>query len=86
MSSLPLPWTKHLKGKEKEDFESLLRNSTRVLSRFRDLITEREADITRQETSLETYKDTGWPYLQAHLNGRKAELQELKKLLEFLKN
>lgn len=84
MGKLPLIWTKHLKQEKREDFEKLLRNSSIVLSRLKEILLEKEASLTTQEMSTECYKDSGWPYLQAHLNGRKAEIKELKALLDFI--
>jgi hypothetical protein len=86
VAKLPLTWTKHLREPtQRESFEAVLRNSTQVLSRLQQIITEKEDSLSSTEASLETYKDAGWPYLQAHINGRKAELRELKALLDFIK-
>jgi hypothetical protein len=86
LSKLPLTWTKHLREPtQRENFEAVLRNSTLALTRLHQIITEKEESLSSTEASLETYKDAGWPYLQAHINGRKAELKELKALLDFIK-
>jgi hypothetical protein len=77
-------WTKHLKDEDRrKDFESLLRNTVTVLSRLREIINEKEASLLKEEAARETYS-AGYPYLQAHLNGRKAELKELRELLSFI--
>jgi hypothetical protein len=87
LSKLPLVWTKHIKEPEKrEDFEKLLRNSTTVLSRLQDILQEKEASLTSAEQSPETYRAAGYPYLQAHMNGRRAELREIQALLNFIGN
>lgn len=77
-------WTKHLKDDARKDFEALLRNSVTLLSRLTQIINEKEQTLTKEELSLESYRDASWPYLQAHINGRKAELKELRELLSFI--
>lgn len=77
-------WTQHLPPEEKEDFEKLIGYSTRVLSRVKQMIEIRERDILSLETKQEEYHNPSWAYKQAHLNGRKAELKELKELFNFL--
>lgn len=82
---LPLVWTKHLKGaKEKEDFESLLRNSTRVLTRLKEIIEEKENDLASSAMKLEDYESPSWAYKEAHRHGRQAELKALKDLIDFV--
>lgn len=82
---LPLVWTKHLKtAKEKENFESLLRNSTQVLSRLKQIIEERETDLAATQTKLEDYDSPSWAFKEAHRHGRQAELKTLKELIDFI--
>jgi hypothetical protein len=78
-----LDWTRHLKNdEEKKSFEAALRNS-HLLNRLRDLLSEREKALTSKELSTQIYDSPSWPYLQAHINGKKEELLYLHKLLNF---
>lgn len=76
-------WCKKLKGKEKEDFETYVRNATQIVERLRDIIREREEEIGKSETS-DDYESGSWAYKQAHRNGRKEELNALKTLTAHL--
>jgi hypothetical protein len=78
-------WTKHLKNaKEKEEFESLLRNSTRVLTRLREIIEEKETDLASSQTKIEDYDSPSWAFKEAHRHGRQAELKFLKEIIDFI--
>jgi hypothetical protein len=83
--SLSLAWTKHLSNdKEKEDFGSLVRNSTQVLSRLKAILEEELESQLKQETTLSDFSDPNWPYKQAFRNGSKATLNKLKDLFNYL--
>lgn len=86
MSQLKSVWTKHLKGEDKENFEKLLRNSTTVLSRLRDILKERDAEIRRAELSVEDFSLVGWDYRAAFRTGQKSALAEIESLLQFIEN
>lgn len=80
---ISLEWTKHLKTeKQQEEFRQLLLSSRQVLGRLYDLLEEKEESLTKEEISPENY-DAGYPFRQAHQNGRRHELTKLIKLLEF---
>lgn len=83
---LPLEWTKNLKtDQEKQDFESLLRNSTRVMSRLRSILDDWEKELTQREYAPNDYDSPAWGYKQAHRNGERSRIKKLKDLLSFLK-
>lgn len=83
--SLSLAWTKHLTTpKERKDFESLVRNSTLVLSRMKAILQEELETQLKQETTTSDFEDPNWPYKQAFRNGTKASLHKLKDLFNFL--
>lgn len=86
-SGVPLIWTKHLNssGKEaQEAFEKTLRNSTLVLNRLRQILDERENSINQQEFSISDYDSNSWHYKQAHRNGQRSMLKEIKDLIKFI--
>jgi len=81
---IPIQWiaNKANDPKAKEAFEEALRNSTLVLTRLREILDEKDREIDKYEFSLSSYTE-GWPYAQSHMNGRRAMLLEIKKLLTF---
>lgn len=75
-------WTKHLKDqKEKKEFESVVRSSSFLLSRLRDLLSEYEREIDLSETKLDVYDSPSWSHKQAHQNGRRQAYRKIKELL-----
>lgn len=77
-------WVRHLKtDKEKKEFLELLLSSRQVLSRLLELVREKKGQIDRTEIDPKTY-DAGYAFLQSHLNGKRAGLTEIEKLVEFI--
>lgn len=84
--ALPLPWVRHLRDQESKDkFEQSVRASVTALSRLYDLLEETEGSITKQETTIDDFASTDWAFKQAFRNGQKAQIKELKQLLQFIK-
>lgn len=77
-------WTQGLRGEEKEEFESLVRNNVLLLEKLRQIIENEELRIYNSEGDEVSYKDNDWAYLQAHRNGQKQMLRFLKKLTDHL--
>ena len=84
MSKLSTLWCRHLPKTDKADFESTVRNSTAVLNRLEAILQEYEAKIFQDESTEESY-GSGWQYLQAHRNGKKDLLRQLRGLTKHLK-
>lgn len=83
---LPAPWVRHLKDQEsREKFEQSVRASVTALSRLYDLLGEQERDLLAQETSVDDFLNSDWAFKQAFRNGRKAQIREMKALLEAIK-
>ncbi len=79
---IPIQWTANIANKDtKESFEDLLRNSTKILDRLVQMCEERERSLDRIDFSLSSYDNPNWENKQAHINGRRAELQALKQLI-----
>jgi hypothetical protein len=74
-------WTRHLHSEQKDDFARTIRSSTVALNRLRDLVSEYENELDRIELKLDTYDTPSWAYKQAHINGRRQELQRIKSLV-----
>lgn len=78
---LPMAWTTNVKDDAKAELEQLIRNSTTVLSRFRDIILERLEALERTEMSSDFF-DKPNPTSRFEFNlGRKKELHDLLRLL-----
>lgn len=83
--ALSVEWTKHLKTQEEKDkFASLVVNNRLLLGRLLDLLDEKLDTIERAESNQETYQNPAYASWQAHQNGRRASLKDIRRLLEFL--
>lgn len=82
---LPVDWVKHLPTEERKKFEDVVRNDTLVLGRLADILEEKLIGLENREASLLDYENPSWAYRQAHMNGLKAGLTNVLKLLAFLK-
>lgn len=73
-------WTKHLTGDAKTQAEKEIRNSVFVVNRIKELIKEYDTDLYRTETNPATYDSPSWACKQAHINGRRQELNRFLQL------
>jgi hypothetical protein len=64
-----------------DDAKNAIVSANSVLSRLSEIIHEALASIESQEISPDFYTRPGWDYQQAYLNGRKAGLKEIDRLL-----
>jgi len=76
-------WTSNIANNpiEKEEFIKYLYNNQRLLSRLKQIIESKEEALEHIISSLSSYEDPSWGYKQAHVNGRKAALEEIKQLI-----
>lgn len=85
MKTLPLEWFKHLQSPaEKKELEQAIRHDTYVLGRLLAIVDEKLENVSKSEVSYSDYENPSWAYKQAHLNGVKHGLTEVRKLLAFL--
>lgn len=84
--SLSLEWTKGLEGKDKTDMQETIRHSTIVLTQLIRVIDDKLDSIDRVEVDIHTYEDPAYAYKQAHINGKRASLEEIRRLLDFLES
>lgn len=82
--NLSLEWTKGLAGKEKEDMDVVVRHSTLVLQRLLYIIDDKLSVLERKENDFSTYENPAYATIQGHINGKRASLQEIRRLLEFI--
>jgi hypothetical protein len=76
-------WTSGLDDNAKQDFEQMAKASSPVLQRAIEIIEAREQELDQEEYNTEGFGSPSWPYLQAALVGRRAELRSLKQLLSL---
>lgn len=77
-------WVKNIDDqKDRDDFESILRNSTFLLDRLRAILAEWENDVYSADRSKKQYETANWEELQAHRNGNLETILKLKDLLSF---
>ena len=80
-----MDWLRHLQDPQaRTDFEELLRNSTTVLTRLRDILDEKDRQLTTSEFSTEEFSNPSWAYKEANRIGRRSQLKEIKDLLRFI--
>lgn len=79
-------WVKHLPrgSKEYEEFKSLVKNSTQILTRMDEILRDQEEAIDKVELSEKQYSTPNWDVLQAHRNGRKEQINNIRALLQHL--
>lgn len=83
--ALSLSWTKHLKDEtQKQNFEDLVRNSTIVLGRLREVLLEQRDELSRKELTEKDFDVPNWSERQAFRNGDRARLEKVLNLLEFI--
>jgi hypothetical protein len=83
---VPVDWFRNLPEDEQEKFKELLRSSHRVLGRQKKILEQRLVDLEIKEVAEASYENPAWAYKQAHLNGRRAAIHDLLKLLDFLED
>lgn len=77
-------WTQQIKDVEaRKDFEVIVRNSTLLLTRLKEILEDRERQLTNSALTLEDFKDPNWSHRQAFRNGCLSELKKLKELIPF---
>lgn len=81
-----LIWGAHIPEPEKrEEFLALVRNSTLVLRRVRDILQTKLAALEAEECNQKDFESASWALKQAFLQGRKNEIRQQLSLLDFLK-
>lgn len=81
---ISLEWTKGLEDKEKARMEELVRHSTILLSQLKYIIDDKLDVLERREVDFTTYENPAYPMVQGHINGKRASLLEIRRLLDFL--
>jgi len=72
-------WTQHLQTEEeKQKFRNDIYSARSVLERLTDLINEDESLLDRSETDQRIYDVPNWEYRQAHKNGLRQYMREVR--------
>ena len=83
MRNLSHEWTKHLDDTKKEDFSKTIRNSTIVLTRLYEILSEYERDVDQANIS-DDFESPNWGLRQANRLGRKQAYYKIKQLINFI--
>ena len=77
-------WTKHIKEvAEKERYQDSLKASKWILDRQTELLNEMDDALQNQEISPKAYDNPNWDYKQAHCNGYKQAIRDVKRLINL---
>ncbi len=75
-------WTQHLDtDEEKAEFEKSVKHSRWLLDRQYEILCSMERGLDRQEISPKAYDSPNWDYRQAHANGFRQCLNQMKELI-----
>lgn len=77
-------WTQNLKtDDEKEKFKQKVYQAKEVLDRLKEMIEEDELSMDRSEIHPKVYEVPNWDYLQAHKNGTRQYMYQMKTLINL---
>ncbi len=79
-----LAWTRSFKTEEeKQKFLNLLMAAKPALQRLTEILQEDEDDLDVRESDVTVYDAASWSHKQAHLNGHRACLRKIKRLVDL---
>lgn len=78
----PLVWTNHLPDQEKPAFEAMVRNSTLLLSRLNEILSDEEKTVYRSLTK--DFDSPNWSHEHAFRLGELSRIRKLKDLISFI--
>ena len=79
-----IDWTKHIQDpEEKSRFVNQIYSARSVLERLYQILCEKEEDLDRSEVNIKVYELPNWAERQAHKNGNREVLRELKTLINL---
>ena len=77
-------WTLHLETEEeKEKFKKEILGSKNVLDRLMNILEEDEKGLNRSEIDPKSYSTPNWDYKQAHKNGMRQYMAQIKALIDL---
>lgn len=78
---MDLRWTRGLPDDQSQSFQNLLRNSSTLLSRLKELLEEELSQITKSESSIQDFEDGNWAVKQAFRNGDRSRIRKVIDLI-----
>lgn len=79
-----IEWTSNLRNEDdKRKFEDRVFSAKDVLDRLLEIIEIKEKALDRSETNIDVYNTPSWDYRQAHKNGNRESLSQIKKLIDL---
>lgn len=82
--SISLEWLRSLKtDKEREDFEAVLRNSTMVVDRILEILSEWEDELNSKDLKETDFDTPNWDMKQAARIGDRRRIRKLRDLFSF---
>lgn len=77
-------WTQHLTTEEdKQKFRNSVLSARVVLERLRDIVNEDEDSLSHSELGQKQYDISNWSELQAHKNGNRQYMHEMRLLIDL---
>lgn len=86
MRKLPIRWTIGLQGKEKEDLETYIANSTLLSNRLCEIILEDISSLERKQLQEEFYETPELTNRLCFLNGQLAAYNKILSLFKGINN
>lgn len=84
MKALDSRWTQNKPNPEaRKDFEIIVRNSTLLLTRLKEIIEERERELNSKAFTEKDFEDPNWSHKHSYRIGRLGELKAFKDLIPF---
>lgn len=81
---MDITWTKNIKDEEeKTKFQNYLLHSKQLLDRLDEILVDYENELDAKETNLKTYEFPNWDYRQAHCNGYRQCVRQVRKLINL---
>lgn len=83
VGKLSSAWTQHLPPEKQKDFADLVRNSTQLLTRLKQIIEDHERQLHNTSLSIKDFSDPNWSTRQAFKLGSLSALKDLKEIIPF---
>lgn len=77
-------WSAHLPDDRRQNFLDLLKHSTTVLYRLRQIVDDEIESLNVSEETEQDFDSPAWAEKQAFRNGKRAGLKRVRKLLAFI--
>lgn len=83
MNPLSIEWTMGMNPEEKETFELIIRNNSRLVRRINEILTQWDHEIEKTEFTVKDFAEPNWAQKQAFRNGDRGRIKKLKDLFNI---